>query len=374
MRRKQITGADLLSELHSYNGNDKRYSESKVTEAAKAVDNGNYQESETAAEYAMKKLKAHYGVEDQDNNEDIAKLAQSGLQKLEQYYGTRNQMSSVNTIQSGIQEGQNRYFNEDSELPTSGRIIQTMDDRAIEEALKIAKGRMKQSDEAYTEKFGRSPEAAIEHSRQAAQIDRYQNELDSRNAEREQNTYYKKREDALNALTDEQRSNLEEYVNATREMNNTSKISGAMGGTSMITENIQNEAIDKKNAAKKALEDSGIKNLDVLAQYMGEIQDEENTIRINDSIKKDVDKHPILAGTAYSALDVAMSPAAGLTAAVETLKRPYYADPSAPVNTNSEAYALTNFSNATESAVNDKIDNKYGQFAYGVGMSTAKSA
>ena len=41
MRRKQITGADLLSELHSYNGNDKRYSESKVTEAAKAVDNGN---------------------------------------------------------------------------------------------------------------------------------------------------------------------------------------------------------------------------------------------------------------------------------------------------------------------------------------------
>lgn len=374
MRRKQITGADLLSELHSYNGNDKRYSESKVTEAAKAVDNGNYQESETAAEYAMKKLKAHYGIEDQDNNEDIAQLAQSGLQKLEQYYGTRNQMSSVNTIQSGIQEGQNRYFNEDSELPTSGRIIQTMDDRAIEEALKIAKGRMQQSDETYAEKFGRSPEAAIEHSRQAAQIDRYQNELDSRNAEREQNTYYKKREDALNALTDEQRSNLEEYVNATREMNNTSKISGAMGGTSMITENLQNEAIGKKNAAKKALEDSGIKNLDVLAQYMGEIQDEENTVHINDVIKKDVDKHPVLAGTAYSALDVAMSPVAGLTAAVETLKRPYYADPSAPVNTNSDAYALTNFSNATESAVSDKIDNKYGQFAYGVGMSTAKSA
>lgn len=374
MRRKQITGADLLSELHSYNGNDKRYSESKVTEAAKAVDNGNYQESETAAEYAMKKLKAHYGVEDQDNNEDIAQLAQSGLQKLEQYYGTRNQMSSVNTIQSGIQEGQNHYFNEDSELPTSGRIIQTMDDRAIEEALKIAKGRMQQSDKAYTEKFGRSPEATIEHSRQVAQIDRYQNELDSRNEEREKNTYYKKREDALNALTDEQRSNLEEYVNATREMNNTSKISGAMGGTSMITENLQNEAIDKKNAAKKALEDSGIKNLDVLAQYMGEIQDEENTIRINDSIKKDVDKHPVLAGTAYSVLDVAMSPAAGLTAAVETLKRPYYADPSAPVNTNSDAYALTNFSNATESAVSDKIDNRYGQFAYGVGMSTAKSA
>ena len=152
MRRKQITGADLLSELHSYNGNDKRYSESKVTEATKAVDNGKYQESETAAEYAMKKLKAHYGVEDQDNNEDIAKLAQSGLQKLEQYYGTRNQMSSVNTIQSGIQEGNNKYFTDAGKLPTSSRIIQTMDDRAIEEALRIAKGDQQSLDTEYLTK------------------------------------------------------------------------------------------------------------------------------------------------------------------------------------------------------------------------------
>ena len=85
-------------------------------------------------------------------------------------------------------------------------------------------------------------------------------------------------------------------------------------------------------------------------------------------------KHPKARGIGMSVIDVAMSPAAGLAAVVETLKRPYYADPSAPVNTNSDAYALTNFSNATESAVSDKIDNKYGQFAYGVGMSTAKSA
>lgn len=357
----KITGDDLMRDYYTSAGNS-----SKVTYRDRTAD-PNYaaQKAYNDRKYVLDNLEYFKNKSKNDMNSIVSKYQKNSDNK--------NSLG-VNTIQNGIQEGQNRYFNEDSELPTSGRIIQTMDDRAIEEALKIAKGRMKQSDEAYAEKFGRSPEAAIEHSRQAAQIDRYQNELDSRNAEREQNTYYKKREDALNALTDEQRSNLEEYVNATREMNNTSKISGAMGGTSMITENLQNEAIDKKNAAKKALEDSGIRNLDVLAQYMGEIQDEENTIRINDSIKKDVDKHPVLAGTAYSALDVAMSPAAGLTAAVETLKRPYYADPSAPVNTNSDAYALTNFSNATESAVSDKIDNKYGQFAYGVGMSTAKSA
>lgn len=374
MRRKQITGADLLSELHSYNGNDKRYSESKVTEAAKAVDNGNYQESETAAEYAMKKLKAHYGVEDQDNNEDIAQLAQSGLQKLEQYYGTRNQMSSVNTIQSGIKEGQNRYFTEDSKLPTSSRIIQTMDDRAIEEALKIAKERMQKSDEEYAASFGRSPEAASKHFEQEEQIDLYQNESDRRKAEKERNAYNKKREDALSALTDEQRQTLEEYAEAKKNVESNMAFSGMNQNydTNIAKNNAEN--ISSMDQSRKLLEKSGIKNVDVLTQYVNEINDEKKTIEMNEGIQKAVNENPIVNGIGMSVIDVAMSPAAGLAAVVETLKRPYYADPSAPVNTNSDAYALTNFSNATESAVSDKIDNKYGQFAYGVGMSTAKSA
>ncbi len=374
MRRKQITGADLLSELHSYNGNDKRYSESKVTEAAKAVDNGNYQESETAAEYAMKKLKAHYGVEDKDNNEDIAQLAQSGLQKLEQYYGTRNQMSSVNTIQSGIKEGQNRYFTEDSKLPTSSRIIQTMDDRAIEEALKIAKERMQKSDEEYAASFGRSPEAASKHFEQEEQIDLYQNESDRRKAEKERNAYNKKREDALSALTDEQRQTLEEYAEAKKNVESNMAFSGMNQNydTNIAKNNAEN--ISSMDQSRKLLEKSGIKNVDVLTQYVNEINDEKKTIEMNEGIQKAVNENPIVNGIGMSVIDVAISPAAGLAAVVETLKRPYYADPSAPVNTNSDAYALTNFSNATESAVSDKIDNKYGQFAYGVGMSTAKSA
>lgn len=374
MRRKQITGADLLSELHSYNGNDKRYSESKVTEAAKAVDNGNYQESETAAEYAMKKLKAHYGVEDQDNNEDIAQLAQSGLQKLEQYYGTRNQMSSVNTIQSGIKEGQNRYFTEDSKLPTSSRIIQTMDDRAIEEALKIAKERMQKSDEEYAASFGRSPEAASKHFEQEEQIDLYQNESDRRKAEKERNAYNKKREDALSALTDEQRQTLEEYAEAKKNVESNMAFSGLNQNYDTNIAKNNAEYISKMDQSRKLLEKSGIKNVDVLTQYVNEINDEKNTIEMNEGIQKAVQENPVANSIGMSVIDIAMSPAAGLTAAVETLKRPYYADPSAPVNTNSDAYALTNFSNATESAVSDKIDNKYGQFAYGVGMSTAKSA
>ena len=134
------------------------------------------------------------------------------------------------------------------------------------------------------------------------------------------------------------------------------------------------ENISSMDQSRKLLEKSGIKNVDVLTQYVNEINDEKKTIEMNEGIQKAVNENPIVNGIGMSVIDVAMSPAAGLAAVVETLKRPYYADPSAPVNTNSDAYALTNFSNATESAVSDKIDNKYGQFAYGVGMSTAKSA
>lgn len=384
MRRKQITGADLLSELHSYNGNDKRYSESKVTEATKAVDNGKYQESETAAEYAMKKLKAHYGVEDQDNNEDIAKLAQSGLQKLEQYYGTRNQMSSVNTIQSGIQEGNNKYFTDAGKLPTSSRIIQTMDGRAIEEALRIAKGDQQSLDTEYLTKSmdsNRYDEYTGKRSSLQEKVDAYSIEKDKRDKEKEAvkqqekvNAYIKKREDALNSLTDEQRQTLEEYAEAKKNVESNMAFSGMNQNydTNIAKNNAEN--ISSMDQSRKLLEKSGIKNVDVLTQYVNEINDEKKTIEMNEGIQKAVNENPIVNGIGMSVIDVAMSPAAGLAAVVETLKRPYYADPSAPVNTNSDAYALTNFSNATESAVSDKIDNKYGQFAYGVGMSTAKSA
>ncbi len=297
----------------------------------------------------------------------------NNIDKFKNSENTKNKFS-VNTIQSGIQEGQNRYFNEDSKLPTSGRIIQTMDDRAIEEALKIAKERMQKSDEEYAASFGRSPEAASKHFEQEEQIDLYQNESDRRKAEKERNAYNKKREDALSALTDEQRQTLEEYAEAKKNVESNMAFSGMNQNydTNIAKNNAEN--ISSMDQSRKLLEKSGIKNVDVLTQYVNEINDEKKTIEMNEGIQKAVNENPIVNGIGMSVIDVAMSPAAGLAAVVETLKRPYYADPSAPVNTNSDAYALTNFSNATESAVSDKIDNKYGQFAYGVGMSTAKSA
>lgn len=396
-RKKKITGSDLMNDYYEakqyyadHPGDEKASgylteSTGKVTgddlmrdyyTAARNSSKVTYRDRNADPNYAAQKAynDRKYVL---DNLEYFKNKSKNDMKSIvSKYQGNSDNKNSlgVHTIQSGIQEGQNRYFNEDSELPTSGRIIQTMDDRAIEEALKIAKGRMKQSDEAYAEKFGRSPEAAIEHSRQAAQIDRYQNELDSRNAEREQNTYYKKREDALNALTDEQRKTLEEYAEAKKNVESNMAFSGMNQNYDTNIAKNNAEYISRMDQSRKLLEKSGIKNVDVLTQYVNEINDEKKTIEMNEGIQKAVNENPIVNGIGMSVIDVAMSPAAGLTAAVETLKRPYYADPSAPVNTNSDAYALTNFSNATESAVSDKIDNKYGQFAYGVGMSTAKSA
>ena len=357
----KVTGDDLMRDYYTAAGNS-----SKVTYRDRNAD-PNY-----AAQKAYNDRK--YVL---DNLEYFKNKSKNDMKSIvSKYQGNSDNKNSlgVHTIQSGIQEGQNRYFNEDSELPTSSMIIQTMDDRAIEEALKIAKGRMQKSDEEYAASFGRSPEAASKHFEQEEQIDLYQNESDRRKAEKERNAYNKKREDALSALTDEQRQTLEEYAEAKKNVESNMAFSGMNQNYDTNIAKNNAEYISRMDQSRKLLEKSGIKNVDVLTQYVNEINDEKKTIEMNEGIQKAVNENPIVNGIGMSVIDVAMSPAAGLTAAVETLKRPYYADPSAPVNTNSDAYALTNFSNATESAVSDKIDNKYGQFAYGVGMSTAKSA
>lgn len=357
----KVTGDDLMRDYYTSAGNS-----SKVTYRDRNAD-PNY-----AAQKAYNDRK--YVL---DNLEYFKNKSKNDMKSIvSKYQGNSDNKNSlgVHTIQSGIQEGQNRYFNEDSELPTSGMIIQTMDDRAIEEALKIAKERMQKSDEEYAASFGRSPEAASKHFEQEEQIDLYQNESDRRKAEKERNAYNKKREDALSALTDEQRQTLEEYAEAKNMVESNMAFSGLNQNYDTNIAKNNAEYISKMDQYRKLLEKSGIKNVDVLTQYVNEINDEKNTIEMNEGIQKAVKENPVANSIGLSVIDIAMSPAAGLTAGIESLKKPFYPDPSAPVNTNSDLYYMTNFSNAAESAVSDKIDNKYGQFAYGVGMSTAKSA
>lgn len=126
----------------------------------------------------------------------------------------------------------------------------------------------------------------------------------------------------------------------------------------------------------------GVDNVDVLRQYIGEKKDEEETEEKMAKIRSDImEAKGIAPAAGYSAMDVLSELVAGPLAAAESVKRKFYADPEAPVNTSSELYLLKNMQNTTEQAANERIAKdastawgaKAGQMAYGVGMSTAKS-
>ena len=114
-----------------------------------------------------------------------------------------------------------------------------------------------------------------------------------------------------------------------------------------------------------------------LLQYAGELQDYERRVEQQERIRKNVTGDNALGyGVLYSAADVITSPVSGFGGIVETVKSKRYADPLAPVNTNSELYALSNFGADTEQAISENLREKYGEgaaFLYGVAMSSSKS-
>ena len=138
---------------------------------------------------------------------------------------------------------------------------------------------------------------------------------------------------------------------------------------------------DRVKEIGEELKQLGVDNVDVLRQYIGEKKDEAETEANMRKIREDIQKKGGAAEAGYSALDVISEPFSGLLAAGESLRRNFYADPDAPVNTSSPLYMLKNMQNMTEQATNESIAEnartnwgaKAGQIAYGVGMSTAKS-
>ena len=133
---------------------------------------------------------------------------------------------------------------------------------------------------------------------------------------------------------------------------------------------------DQAKSEKAILNKLGIsgKDFDVYAQYVQEYMDIEATEKRQKQIEKTINEHPVLGGIGLTAADIAVSPVSGFSATVEALKKPFYADKDAPINTYSDLYALQNASEAVEQSVANKIDNKIGQFAYSAGVSTLKSA
>lgn len=116
-------------------------------------------------------------------------------------------------------------------------------------------------------------------------------------------------------------------------------------------------------------------------QYAAELQDETVRGEHQELIRSWTQDGPlakrVLASIGLTAYDVAASPIAGYGGIEETFRSRRYADPLAPVNTNSAANELSAMSSDIEQTIGenfgDSTGGKIARFAYNVGTSTAKS-
>ena len=185
--------------------------------------------------------------------------------------------------------------------------------------------------------------------------------------------YEKKREDVVRQNGSYAYKTMKNYIDLIDKARQSRQGGGTLGAliNSGKTEDLQKQAKE----IKKTLEQMGItgKDFDKYEQYVREYKDIEDTQAMEKEIASKVAAKPVARGIGYTAADVAVSPITGLVATAESLKRPFYADPLAPVNTYSSLYALQNASNAVEQSVSNQIDSKLGKFAYGTGVSALKS-
>ncbi len=210
--------------------------------------------------------------------------------------------------------------------------------------------------------------------------------------------YEKKRENVVRQNGAYAYKTMKNYIDLIDKARQSRQGGGTLGAliNAGKTEDLQKQAKE----IKKTLEQMGItgKDFDKYEQYVREYKDIESTQKMQNEIKDFIaqdEKHGFNVGTGVgmfdanrfnsnplghvreyglTAADVAVSPITGLMATVESFKRPFYADPSAPVNTYSDLYALLNASNAIEEASTAQHESALGQKLYGVGVSTAKSA
>ncbi len=223
------------------------------------------------------------------------------------------------------------------------------------------------------------------HTKELNEIQKVQEYRErTKQAEEEENAkekYQTKREEVLSeayAKGENVEALLNEFVDIERELKASAyKIPEAVSATEKAF-----ESKDRLKEIGDELRRLGVDNVDVLRQYIGEKKDEEETEEKMAKIRSDImEAKGIAPAAGYSAMDVLSELVAGPLAAAESVKRKFYADPEAPVNTSSELYLLKNMQNTTEQAANERIAKdastawgaKFGQMAYGVGMSTAKS-
>jgi hypothetical protein len=186
--------------------------------------------------------------------------------------------------------------------------------------------------------------------------------------------YYDKRQNFVDQYDDNAYDLMKTAIANEKAMTTGTNVTGGV-----VTGNYQLQAAADYRAAVEQLEkEYGItgEDLALYKQYVGELENEKNTEQMKQDTEELIEEHPVIGGIASNAASIATSPARGI-AALETLKKLGYADKDAPVDTNSDLYYLMNYSNAVQEGTNkaigdDTLPQKIGQFAYGVGTSTAE--
>lgn len=272
----------------------------------------------------------------------------------------------------------NKHLNADSlsNPLTSKMTANTISDEAMNVAINMLKNKQTEANHEFSDKFISGQMIADELPEQMKHykdaLDVYETEKEARAVAQDnerQEMYNTRRENVLEELPEDARKLVDTYTES-EAMYNATTISNA---DAMMRLNYSKAMQDAK---AQLSEEYGIEGAELqrVLQYAKELSDKENTEELQSQVQKDIEEHPVLAGAAYTAMDVLASPATGIMAATESLKHQGYADKGAPVNTNSAEYGLMNFSNTTEQAINEQIENPVGRFAYNVGTSTAKSA
>lgn len=377
MAKKQVSGEDVLREFYKTN-TESTGKDGKVSgqEALGVYYQALSRNRRTATDYAIEKIQGS-----KTENDTRATMP------LRNIYGAQVNRNSVD-----------RYdvFNPDSEnmqafmatkrnadtLPTSPWLMKSMDDGALDVAIGLLQDKKKETNREFMNLYSSGQLVSDELTGRMKQyndmLEAYEDEKKTRDAANDAqkiNDYYDNRDSELRRLPKEAQELIDTYYENEAAYTSNQFAGIQTGGVDPLVQLKYQTAM--QDARNKLISDYGISEdeVDKVLQYGKEVRDEESTQNVQEQIKADIEEHPVGYGALYSAADLMMSPAAGLMATAESLKKLRYADEDAPVNTNSAEYMPLNISNTTEQAVNEQINNPVGRFVYNVGiMSTGKSA
>ncbi len=184
--------------------------------------------------------------------------------------------------------------------------------------------------------------------------------------------YKIRQNDAIESLSEETRSALDEYYDFMT--NGPSAEKKLLSATGLYDGYARQKDIDElKTKVKNALNAQGLNgdDFDKLYEYYQFSKDEERTQENQDKWQEEYDNSGVLGKIGLNVGTVLTTPLRGITAATENVIAPTYHDEYAPLNTNSVGYDLTNWSDTVRNRTSENIDNGVANFLYQTGMSTA---